>query len=497
MTIELDRFSRPSAVYREFLKKKLQLRHDGGFTPTFIPDQLFDFQKFLVEWAVKRGRGAVFADCGLGKSFQALAWAENVVRHTNKPVLILTPLAVAHQFVTEGAKFGIECCRSSDGKYAAKIVATNYQRLHYFNSADFAGVVCDESSILKNFDGSTKAAVTEFMRLIPYRLLCTATAAPNDFVELGTSSEALGELGFQDMVTKFFRKETAKDYLGWGRTKYLLRTHAERDFWRWVCSWARACRKPSDLGFDDGKYILPPLTINEFVVEAKQKRAGHLFDVPAQDQRELQEERRRTVGERCEKAAELVNGTGQPAVVWCHLNDEGDLLERLIPDSVQVSGSDDDDAKEERLDAFARGQIRVLVTKPKIAQFGLNLQVCAHAVYFPSDSFESWYQSIRRCWRFGQTRPVVADVIASEGQAGVRANLQRKQDKCETMFRNLIALMNEHLQIKLDDRFTKKASVPTWLCGTSSAAAVPNGSGNGKPRRARGTEKTDEAVESK
>jgi len=455
--------------YRSFLSAKSQIGMNDGFEPLWLPDFLFNFQRTLVEWAVRRGRAALFEDCGLGKSIQELVWAENVIRHTNKPVLLLTPLSVGGQMLREATRFGIDAVRSADGSFAGKrVVIANYERLHYFNSSDFSGVVCDESSILKNFDGKRKAAITEFVRTIPYRLLCTATAAPNDYIELGTSSEALGELGYQDMITRFFKQETQKDHLGWGRTKYRMRGHAENDFWRWVCSWARAVRKPSDMGFDDAEFLLPDLVTEEHVVEARVKRSGHLFDVAAVSLQEQQEEGRRTLPERCEKAAELINHTGKPAVAWCHLNTEGDMLEKLLPGSVQVSGSDSDEAKEEAFEAFSEGKIRVLVTKPKMAGFGLNWQHCSHQTFFPSHSFEQFYQAIRRCWRFGQTNLVKVDVVASEGQFGILANLQRKSAAAEVMFGKLVELMNDQLRIKHEDPYTQKGNVPSWLSSIKS-----------------------------
>jgi len=454
--------------YAAFLNKKTQLADRFGFDPVWMPDFLFDFQGFLVEWAIRRGRASIFADCGLGKSPMQLVWAENVVRKTNKPVLLATPLAVGAQMLRESEKFGISAERCLDGKVGqkARVVITNYERLDKFDPNDFAGVVCDESSILKNFDGVTRDMIVEFMRTLQYRLLCTATAAPNDYVELGNSAEALGEMGFQDMASKFFRKETSKDYLGWGRTNYRLRGHAARDFWRWVCSWSRAIRKPSDLGFEDGKFNLPPLTINEHVVKAMVAAEGMLFDLPANTLQEQREERRRTLPERCERVADLVGGTGQPALVWCHLNDEGDTIAELVKDSEQVSGSDPDERKDELFEAFANGEVRVLITKPSIAGFGLNFQHCAHQTFFPSHSFEQYYQAVRRCWRFGQTRPVIVDIVTSDGNAGVRANLQRKADASDKMFANLVELMNDSLGINRSNPFQKETETPSWLAKT-------------------------------
>ena len=453
--------------YAEFLHKKTQLGGEHGFIPLEIPEFLFPFQKDLVDWAIRKGRAAIFADCGLGKTPMQLAWADNVIRHTGKPVLILTPLAVAGQTLREAQKFGFMADHSRNGEYYAPIAITNYEKLHLFKPDDFAGVVCDESSILKNFDGKTKAAATEFMRTIPYRLLCTATAAPNDFDELGTSAEALGEMGYQDMLTRFFRDETKKErpfYVhAWSRqAKKVLKGHAERDFWRWVCSWARACRKPSDLGYEDDGFVLPGVDIREHVVEAKKKRPGYLFDLPAITLNDQREERRRTIEERCCEVAKLVDH-GNPVVAWCHLNPEGDLLEKLIPGAVQVSGSDSDDEKEEKFLDFQSGKTRVMITKPIIGAWGLNWQHCAHQVFFPSHSFEQWYQAKKRSDRFGQTRIVQIDLVTSEGERGVMANLQRKQEQAEIMFTKLVELMNDHLRIEKSAPFSKTEEVPTWL----------------------------------
>lgn len=452
--------------YDAFISAKRHLGGQHGFDPVFMPKGIFDFQQSLVEWAVRRGRGAMFADCGMGKTMMQLTWAENIVRHTNGRVLVLTPLAVAGQTVREGQKFGVECHRSGDGQLgSAKIIVTNYQRLHFFKPEDFVGIVCDESSILKNFDGVTKSAVTEFARGMKYRLLCTATAAPNDYIELGTSSEALGEMGFSDMLSMFFKKQgttiSRKDEHKAGI--YRFRGHAERDFWRWVCSWARAVRTPSDLGFDDGKFKLPKLITREHVVTARRRREGMLFDLPAMNLHEQREERRRTIPERCELVASLVANTGKPAVVWCHLNDEGNALAGMVKGAVEVAGSDSDERKEEIFEAFAAGQVRVLITKPQIAGFGLNWQHCAHETFFPSHSFEQWYQCVRRCWRFGQKHAVTVDVVASEGESGVVANMQRKADNADAMFRHLVSLINEELRIEKKPSNSINPTLPKWL----------------------------------
>ena len=455
-----------TAAYAEFLDRKTQLGRTEGFEPTFLPDFLFGFQAELVEWAVRGGRKALYEDCGLGKTPQELVWAENVLRRTGRPVLILTPLGVVSQFVREGEKFGIECRRAADGSRPSGIALSNYERLHKLDPDDFAGVVCDESSILKAFDGKTRAAVTAFLRKIPYRLLATATAAPNDYVELGTSSEALGDLGFIDMLSRFFknaRNNISLDGEHGRQTEWRFRGHAEQPFWRWVCSWARALRKPSDLGYDDGAFRLPELIEREHIVQAHRPRDGYLFSLAAVGLAEEREERRRTLHERCAMVADLINPTGQPAVAWCHLNDEGDLLERLIPDAVQVSGRDSDEAKEEKFEAFATGAARVLVTKPVIGAWGMNWQHCAHMTSFGSHSFEQFYQSVRRFWRFGQTRAVTVDHVLSDGEQQVVANLRRKQDQADRMFAELIRHMSDELRIERAAEYTLPVEVPAWL----------------------------------
>lgn len=452
--------------YTDFLDRKTQGGADSGFSPLWMPDFLFDFQSALVEWAITKGRAAILADCGLGKTAMGLTWASNVARKTGKPVLYLTPLAVGAQTVREAEKFGIEASHVRDGSINGHIIVTNYEKLHMFNPSDFGGVVCDESSILKSFNGTRKTEITAFMRKTPYRLLQTATAAPNDFIELGTSSEALGYMGYMDMLNKFFKNDlnnSAQGRMGGQVIKWRLKGHAEIPFWRWVCSWARSVRKPSDIGFDDSAFVLPPLTEVEHMVEANTMADGMLFALPAQGLKERRDEMRRTITERCEKTASLVNDTGEPALVWCNLNDEGDMLEKLIPDAIQVSGSDSDESKESKLEAFSRGDARVLITKPKIGAWGLNFQHCNHVTYFPSDSFEQYYQSVRRCWRFGQKRPVTVDLITTEGGDSILKNMKRKSDQADAMFSNLVNQMNNAIAIDRKNNMTNNLELPKWL----------------------------------
>lgn len=454
--------------YTDFIQRKTQLDGEFGFDPTFIPDYLFPFQRALVEWAVRKGRGALFADCGLGKTLMEMVWAQNVYERTGKPVIILTPLAVAQQFAREAAKFGLDVSRSSRGEIESPVIVTNYERLHLFNPDVFSGVVCDESSILKSFDGVRKNEITEFMRTMEFRLLGTATAAPNDYTELGTSSEALGYLGHMDMLSRFFtnKQQTSRQIrgkFGGHRDEWRFKGHAETAFWKWVSSWARAIRRPSDFGFSDDGFRLPDPIVRDNVVATRTARPGMLFDLPAKGFFEEREERKRTVQERCEMAASLVTDTGKSAVVWCHLNPEGDLLESLIPDAQQVSGRDSDESKEEKFEAFTNGQIRVLITKPKIGAWGLNWQHCSHLTYFPDYSYEQYYQAVRRCWRFGQVNPVTVDIVATPGEVEMQDALKAKEDAASKMFTELVSHMQDAIAIDRTNAYTKRVEVPAWL----------------------------------
>jgi hypothetical protein len=455
-------------TYAEFLASKAQHADQHGFEPGWLPDWLFPFQSFLTEWAIRQGRAALLADCGLGKGPMALVWAHNVYKHTGRPVLLLTRLGVTGQLEREAAKFDVDAEVSRDGTLPAGVTVTNYERLARFDPARLGGVVCDESSAIKAFSGVRRAEVTEFMRTVPFRLLATATAAPNDYTEFGTSSEALGYLGHMDMISRFFtNKDRPMVHKGWswksgkGET-YRFKGHAEEPFWRWVASWARALRKPSDLGFDDTGFDLPPLIVNRHVVEARTVKPGTLFEVPAVGLDEEREEARRTITERCEKAAELL-ADANTGIAWCHLNDEGTLLAKLIPGAVEVAGSDPVEAKEEKLAAFGQGEIRVLVTKPKIASWGLNYQNCHRMTYFSDHSYEAQYQAVRRCWRFGQTEPVTVDMITTRGGERAMASLERKAEQADRMFTALTAHMRDALEVRRDVTYDKETVVPLWV----------------------------------
>lgn len=471
--------------YREFLETKQQEGSRSGFAPLWMPDCAFDFQKAVAEWVLRAGKSAAFLDCGMGKTLIELIWSENVVRKINRPVLILTPLAVAQQTVNEGAKFGIEAIRINEGPpIRVTNFVTNYEKLHRFDANDWGGIVCDESSCLKAFDGKRRAQVTEFMRRIPYRLMATATAAPNDYIELGTTSEALGIMGQVDMLNRFFKNDQNTSDMKRGRTYYAssgysqngqargaisagwrFKGHAAAPFWRWVCSWTRAGRKPSDLGsFADDKFVLPPLIEREHIVKTRSLAPGYLAELPAKNRAEELEERRRTIQERCELAASLVADTGEPFIIWCQLNPEGDLLEKLLfYDCIQISGSDSDEAKEEKYQAFLSGEARGMVSKQRIGGWGLNCQHCAHVVEFADHSFEAHYQGVRRCWRFGQTRPVINDIIATEGQRGAKENMQRKSEAADRMFDALVEHMHRSERIDIGYHADQREQVPAWL----------------------------------
>lgn len=462
----------PSRSYRDFIAAKSQLGGMSGFEPIWLPDSLIPFQKVSTEWAIRKGRAMIGAACGLGKTLMQLVYAENVIRHTNRPVLVLTPLAVSHQTIREAEKFGIEATLSRDGRFpkGARIVVTNYERLHYFSPDAFAGAVGDEASCLKSFDGKRRKQVTRFLSKMKHRLLCTATPAPNDFIELGTLSEALGELTQSEMLSMFFRSSDKmrhtlfKDGDFWNRAKWFFRPHAEIPFWRWVCSWAQVYRQPSDLGpeYDDPRFILPPLNVTQHVVESKYRYSGELFVRIARTLKEQRIERKHTMEARCAKVAELAQHN-RPVVCWVQYNEEGDILEEMIPDAIQVAGCDSDDVKEERLLAFTDGSAPVLITKGKIAAWGLNWQHCGHQIYFPSHSWEVFTQGVSRSLRFGRDDPVDIDVVATEGEEGVTANLMKKQRKADEMFASLVAQMHRGSTISMAETHVNPMELPRWL----------------------------------
>ena len=433
--------------YTEFLKTKQHLIGNHGFDPVYLPDIAFDFQKFIIEKAVKKGRIAIFADTGLGKTLIQLSIAKNIIEKTNKKVLILTPLAVAFQFMLEAEKLGIDDIEySKDGKHTKKIVICNYERLHYFNESDFVGVVLDESSILKNFDGKIKGQVTAFVKKIPYRFLSTATPSPNDFIELGTSSEALGYMGYMDMLTKFFKNnqnsvDSNNRNIG---EKFYLKPHAEKDFFAWVNQWSIMVKMPSDIGFSNERYKLPELIINKHTVQNQSlvDSTGQvqLFTPIAKSMTEVKFEQRQTIEKRCEVSVELTKG--KTSVYWCNLNDESSLLKQLDKDAVEIIGSMSIEKKEDILMNFANGNIQRIITKPKMTSFGLNWQHCNHSVFFPTWSYEQYYQALRRFWRFGQKKDVTIDIVVSDGQQRVIDTIEQKTQKAIQLHKSLTEAVN-------------------------------------------------------
>lgn len=453
--------------YQEFLKQKRHSIGNFGFEPNYFPDIAFDFQRHIIEKAVLKGRMAVFADTGLGKTLIQLSIAKNIVNHTNKKVLILTPLAVAFQFILEAEKLGIDDIEySKDGKHTKKIVICNYERLHYFDSKDFDGVVLDESSILKNFDGKIKQEVTTFVKKIPFRYLSTATPSPNDFIELGTSSEALGYMGYMDMLGKFFKNnqnsvDSNNRNIG---EKFYLKPHAEKDFFAWVNQWAIMVKMPSDLGFSDEKYKLPKLITNKHIVENQSlidvNGQIQMFTPIAKSMTEVRHEQKQTEEKRCAKAIDLASG--KTSVYWCNTNNESSILKSLDSDAVEIIGSQSIEKKEEILLAFANGEIKRLITKAKMTGMGLNWQHCNHSVFFPTWSYEQYYQAIRRFWRFGQKNDVTIDMVISDGQTRVLEALQQKTQKAIELYENLTKNVNQSFEHKTKE-FNQSIIKPKFL----------------------------------
>jgi hypothetical protein len=454
--------------YEKFLESKRHSIGNSGFKGNFIPECAFDFQAYIIEKAIQKGRIGVFADTGLGKTLIQISIAYNIVRHTNKKVLILTPLAVGFQFIKEALEREItdDIEISKNGKHSKKIVICNYERLHYFNPDDFVGVICDESSILKNFDGKIKNQITSFIKKIPYRFLSTATPSPNDFIELGTSSEALGYMGYVDMLGKFFKQnnnavDSTNRNIG---EKFYLKPHAEESFFAWVNQWSIMCKMPSDLGFSDEKHVLPELILNKHLVtnDSLLEVNGQIqmFNRPAKNFNEIRTEVKQTIQKRCDKALELADG--KTSVYWVNRNEESKILRLSDPEAVEIIGSQSIDQKEEILKAFAEGQIKRLITKAKMTGMGLNWQHCNHSVFFPTFSYEQYYQAIRRFWRFGQKNDVTIDMVISDGQTRVLEALEQKTQKSIQLHKNLTDNVNKTFT-HVTKEFNKDLILPNFI----------------------------------
>jgi len=439
--------------YADFIASRKQSIGGVGIEASWIPESAFDFQAHIIKRALLKGRVGIFLDTGLGKTMIQLAVAENIIRATNGRVLILTPLAVAFQFIIEAERIGVsDIEHTKDGKFTKKIVLCNYERLHLLSPDDFVCVMLDESSILKNFSGATRDSIVSFMRKTRFRFLATATPSPNDFIELGNSSEALGYMGYMDMLTKFFKNnqgsaDSNDRNIG---EKFYLKPHAEKDFFAWVNQWSIMVKKPSDLGFSDERYELPALNVKRHTVRNDNQwnieGQGQLFVVPAKRLTEVREEQKMTVKNRCEIAVKLAHK--KTSVYWCNLNDESELLSELDHDAVEIHGGMSLEAKEEALVSFAKGEIPRLITKAKMTSMGLNWQHCCHTVFFPTYSYEQYYQAIRRFWRFGQTKDVTCEMVISEGQERVMEALQQKTAKAIELYENLVSSVNSYKEVK-------------------------------------------------
>lgn len=425
-------------TYKEFIENKHISEIPTGLTDSDfnLSDCLFDFQKDIVSWALRRGRCAIFADCGMGKTIMQLSWAIKVPGK----VLIVAPLAVSEQTIREGIKFGIDEIKySGDGKPSdVKITITNYERLEKFNPDDFNALVLDESSIIKSYTGKYRNILIDEWTKVPFRLACTATPAPNDFMELGNHAEFLGIMKRTEMLSMFFVHD------GGDTSQWRLKGHAQKDFWKWICDWAVMIRKPSDLGYDDGKFILPELNMIP-VTLMSDNYSDMLFDFEANTLQERQTVRRNSTLDRCKKVAELVNSKkNEQWLLWCDMNIESETLHKLIPESVEVKGSDTDEHKKKSLIDFQNGDLKVLITKPKIAGMGMNFQKCHNMVFTGlSDSYEQFYQAVRRCWRFGQNETVNCYVVTVDTEGNVVSNIERKEKQSELMINEMVKNMSD------------------------------------------------------
>lgn len=433
--------------YDDFVRSKRRSEVATGHQPGPLNEHLFDFQHAIVSWAVRRGRAAIFADTGLGKTLMQLSWADEVASHTGGIVLVLAPLAVSEQTIEQGATFGIEVRRVPHGESPTEpgIWITNYERMDAIDFTELHGIVLDESSILKAHDGKTRTRIIESCQSVPYRLSCTATPSPNDFEELGNQCEFLGVMTRTEMLATYFVNDTGDTgtwrLKGWGQSR----------FWEWMGTWAVVLRNPSDIGFDGSRYMLPEPRYIEHVVDSEYK-GDDLFGKPAMTLQERRKAQRDSIEDRCKALADLVNSQpGEPWLIWCHLNDEADALNKMIPGSVNVQGSDSPESKSKNLLGFAHGEIRVLISKPKLAGYGLNWQHCARMAFVGiDDSFEKFYQAVRRCYRFGQSRNVEVHIFVAESEGQILQNIKRKEEKHHEMSANMIDhmrdIMNHELQ---------------------------------------------------
>jgi len=442
--------------YNEFIKNKDKKDVDSGFNCESLPSFLKDHQRVIVKWALRRGRAAIFADTGLGKTAMQLTWADKVNKQTGGNVLVLAPLCVAHQTVEEGEKFGIPAkfCETGDDVESG-ITVTNYEKLKHFDLSKFDGVVLDESSILKSQTGKMRTKLIEDCQMIPYRLSCTATPSPNDFMELGNQAEFLGVMSTVEMLAMFFTHD------GSDTSKWRLKGHGKVKFWQWMSTWAIVIKKPSDLGFDNSGYDLEPLNFHSHIVDVHHdiQETGSLFPMAAVGLMDRGRARKQSIDDRVKKCAEIVNGSSDRWVVWCNMNEESSKLAAAIDGAVEVCGSMKDAKKEAAIMGFTHGDIRVLVTKPSIAGFGMNWQHCSNMAFVGlSDSYEQFYQAVRRCWRFGQTKEVNAHVITAETEGAVLANIKRKEKQSQDMGAEMVKYMHEYTKEEIEGTKQEKTT---------------------------------------
>ncbi len=423
-----------SETYDEFLRKKEFVPKDAGFEPVDMNDRLYPFQRDIVTWACRRGKAAVFADCGMGKTPMQLAWAEQVANKTNGVVLVLAPLAVSAQTVREGRKFGINVTRVRDGSECKPgINITNYEMLDHFQDVAIDGVVLDESSILKSFTGKTRNQIIDRFRHVPYKLACTATPSPNDYMELGNHSEFIGIMSRSEMLSTFFIHD------GGDTSHWRLKGHAKDRFWDWVASWAVMVTRPSDLGYEDGDFDLPELHVSTHVVDSGLDSGDKLFNVSALTLSEQQKARRDTIEVKGDRIAQMVNSDDSQWLIWCGLNAESEYLAKSIPDAVEVKGSDSTEHKEDAMIGFSEGRYRVLVTKPSIAGFGMNWQNCWHMAFCGMDhSYEQFKQAVDRCYRYGQTHEVEVHIVVTEKETSIVENVTSKRAATSGMQREMV-----------------------------------------------------------
>jgi len=427
--------------YYKILESKAQQRIESGFSVEMdeLNQALFAFQKYCVKKALKAGRFALFEDCGLGKTIQQLEWCNQIVKKEEAPVLILAPLAVTGQTIYEATKFGYDITRldnSDNYNLYNKIYITNYEQMDNIDACQFIGIALDESSILKNFEGKMRNKIIDKFRDVRYKSCWTATPSPNDPMELGNHAEFLGVMKRNEMLSMYFVHD------GGDTSKWRLKGHAERNFWQWVSSWAIMIEKPSDIGFSDDGYILPELDIIEKVIETKKRDNGMLFNDVAVNATNFNLELRTTIPERLNKVVEIINNSNENFIIWIKQDKEGNYLRKLIPDAIEVKGSDRPDIKEFRLLGFANNDFSVLITKPKIAQFGLNYQNCHNQIFASLDfSFESLYQAIRRSYRYGQRNKVTMYLITTDTMQNVIQSIKRKQEQFNRMQRAMVESM--------------------------------------------------------